>query len=625
MRKATLRILLLVMVLALLVPAFASAAPLSSSSGPAADVAAPAGKGDVPASGGANVPLQPVAPGAILYDNGPLTTHPGGGFGGADASAVQTALLNSTYGFGHAVSSGFRVADDFTVPAGGWNITTITFYAYQTGSTTTSTITGVNLRIWDGTPGASNIVFGDTTTNRLASTSFSNIYRVLDTGLTASNRPIMADVVTVNTNLPAGTYWLDWQTDGTLASGPWAPPVTILGQTAKPGSNGMQYDPTAAVWNALVDTGNATVQDLPFVIQGEGGGGGASISLTKTVGTTSGVCAGTSNITVPQGTTVYYCFTVTNTGNVAFGLHTLTDSVLGNIFTGAAYNLAPGASVNTVQLGVSIPYVANANTTNVGTWTAYNATGGQAQATATATVNVIPPRCPAGYHEVTLLSEGFESGTLGMFTADGTPAWAAVNTAANTGTYSAFAPDGSTITDLRLQLTTPIAIPAAATADTQLSFYHRVRTENTFDGSVLEVSTDGGATWADAGANITAGGYNGTISASFGNPLAGRQAWTGNVPAGNGFAEVKATLQPYAGQATWSFRYRLGTDSSVAATGTWVDDVLITTCEPDTPTAVDVSAIDASPVAPLASVPWAAVPAALAAAAGAVWVARKRR
>ena len=32
------------------------------------------------------------APAAILYDNGPLVTHPGGGFGGADASAVQTAL-----------------------------------------------------------------------------------------------------------------------------------------------------------------------------------------------------------------------------------------------------------------------------------------------------------------------------------------------------------------------------------------------------------------------------------------------------------------------------------------------------------------------------------------------------
>ena len=103
-------------------------------------------------------PTAPAAPpansAAILFDNGPLTTNPGGGAGGANASAVQTALGLTTYGFGHAITSGFRMADDFTVPAGGWNISTITFYAYQTGSTTTTTINNVNLRIWNGVPGA---------------------------------------------------------------------------------------------------------------------------------------------------------------------------------------------------------------------------------------------------------------------------------------------------------------------------------------------------------------------------------------------------------------------------------------------------------------------------------------
>ncbi|MEI2690141.1 MAG: hypothetical protein V9H69_10720 [Anaerolineae bacterium] len=213
-------------------------------------------------------------PAAVLYDNGPQVTHPGGGAGGADASAVQTGLGNSTYGFGHAVSSGFRVADDFTVPAGGWNVASITFFAYQTGSTTASTINAVNVRIWDGPPNAGGtVIWGDTTTNRLASSAWSNIYRVLDSALTNSQRPIMADVATVGTFLPAGTYWVDWQTGGTLASGPWAHPVTILGQVAKPGANGLQYDPTAAAWNPLVDTGAAAQQDLPFIIEGTAGGG----------------------------------------------------------------------------------------------------------------------------------------------------------------------------------------------------------------------------------------------------------------------------------------------------------------------------------------------------------------
>ena len=219
-----------------------------------------------PRAAAAPAPTPHRTPGAILFDNGPLTTHPGGGSGGADASAVQTALTLTTYGFGHAISCGFRMADDFTVPAGGWNISQITFYAYQTGSTTTSTINNVNLQIWNGPPGqvGSSVVFGDTTTNRLAGSSFSNIYRVLDTALTGNTRPIMANVVTVGTVLAPGTYWLDWQTGGTLASGPWAPPVSILGQTAKPGANGLQY--TTSAWAAALDT--TFQQDLPFIIEG---------------------------------------------------------------------------------------------------------------------------------------------------------------------------------------------------------------------------------------------------------------------------------------------------------------------------------------------------------------------
>ncbi len=40
-------------------------------------------------------------PEVVLYDNGPLVTHPGGGAGGADASAVQTALAMTLYGVGY--------------------------------------------------------------------------------------------------------------------------------------------------------------------------------------------------------------------------------------------------------------------------------------------------------------------------------------------------------------------------------------------------------------------------------------------------------------------------------------------------------------------------------------------
>ena len=395
------------------------------------------------------------APEAILYDNGPLVTHPGGGAGGADASVLQTALGMGTYGFGYQVTAGNRLADDFTITGGGWFVETITFFGYQTGSSTTSTFTAMNLQIWDGPPDdpGSMVVFGDTTTNRLSTTTWSNAYRVLDTDITASNRPIMANTVTVNTFLGAGTYWLDFQADGTGASGPWAPPVTVLGQTGS--GNAMQW---TTAWDPATDVGP---QDFPFIVEGTsdcanpvdvpwlsvapdngttangsstpvtvtfdstgmafgtfnarlclfsddpdpGPGNGTnlvvipadmtvsptvpSISVVKTVGTTSGVCAATSNITVPAGSTVYYCYTVTNTGDSTFAMHDLDDDLLGSIFSGLGYVLAPGASYDSVTAGFNVSAVITAPTTNVGTWTAYTSVPGDgAQGQATATVDL---------------------------------------------------------------------------------------------------------------------------------------------------------------------------------------------------------------------------------------------
>jgi hypothetical protein len=246
-------------------------------------------------------------PEAILYDNGPLVTHPGGGFGGADASVLQTNLGLTTFGYGHALTSGFRVADDFTIADGGWFIDTITFFAYQTGSSTVPTIDHVNLRIWDGPPGdpGSNVVFGDTTTNRLASTSWANMYRVTDTDMMGSTRPVMGNVVTIGIFLPAGTYWLDWQTGGTLASGPWVPPVSILGEPGKPGANGLQFDPGASTWNPLVDV---APQDLPFIIEGQVAGAVCQtpadipwLSVNPTSGSTPG--GESSDVMVTMDTT----------------------------------------------------------------------------------------------------------------------------------------------------------------------------------------------------------------------------------------------------------------------------------------------------------------------------------
>ena len=238
--------------------------PVKPVEGAAQEVVGAAVSAEIPVPSEIGLASNPFVPTAVLFDNGPLVTHPGGGAGGADASAVQTALGMTVLGYSHAPTTIYRVADDFTFTGAGWQVDQITFFAYQTGSTTTSTIDHLNLRIWNGPPGqpGSSVVWGDTTTNRLVNTTWSNIYRVTDTGLTNTARPVMANTAAVGTFLTPGTYWLDWQTGGTLALGPFAPPVSVLGQTTT--GNGLQSS-GPGVWNPLVDVGP---QGLPFVIEG---------------------------------------------------------------------------------------------------------------------------------------------------------------------------------------------------------------------------------------------------------------------------------------------------------------------------------------------------------------------
>lgn len=204
-----------------------------------------------------------------LYDNGPLVNSPGTGSGGADESLSQASTFNmTTLGFNNAAPSE-RVADQFTITdAGGWQIDTITFYSFQPNSTTTSNINGLNLRIWDGPPNnpGSSIVFGDTITNRLDSSSWANIYRAFNVLSGNTSRPVMANVATVNTTLMAGTYWLDWQTSASSGSNPDVPPITINGQTTTGDALGSSNNGTS--WSNLMDTGSQTQQGLPFVIRG---------------------------------------------------------------------------------------------------------------------------------------------------------------------------------------------------------------------------------------------------------------------------------------------------------------------------------------------------------------------
>ncbi len=117
---------------------------------------------------------------------------------------------------------------------------------------------------------------------------------------------------------------------------------------------------------------------------------------------------------------------------------------------------------------------------------------------------------------------------------------------------------------------------AIAATDAQLSFKNKYITEPTFDGMVLEYSTDGGGTWTDVitgGGSFVSGGYNGAISTGFMSPIGGRQAWSGT--SAGGYIDTVVNLPASLNGQMVSFRWLMASDSSVAATGVWVDDVRI--------------------------------------------------
>ena len=271
-----------------------------------------------------NAPTMFVPSGSVLYDNGPLVNSPGTGLGGADESVLQSVSLGlNILGFGHQVASGNRVADDFVVPASGWIVDRIDFFAYQTGSPTTSTMTAVNFRIWDGPPGmpGSDVVFGDTTTNRLTATGWINALRVTETTTgTTNNRPLMGNTAGgLALSLNAGTYWLDWQTDGSLASGPWAPPITITG-TAITG-NGLQSLDGGVTYAAALDSGtNMDPQGFPFVISGTVPS--ADVSVTKSAAAPAPLLVGSS---------ITYTLNASNAGPGQADAVAVTDSLPDNV------------------------------------------------------------------------------------------------------------------------------------------------------------------------------------------------------------------------------------------------------------------------------------------------------
>jgi bacillopeptidase F (M6 metalloprotease family) len=112
-----------------------------------------------------------------------------------------------------------------------------------------------------------------------------------------------------------------------------------------------------------------------------------------------------------------------------------------------------------------------------------------------------------------------------------------------------------------------------------LQFWNWQEIEDSFsgcyDGGVLEISTDAGATWTQLPTGVMqTDPYDGPISTSYSNPLGGEDAWCGDP---QDWTRSVVDLGAYVGQ-TARFRFRLATDSSTGHTGWVVDDVVVQSC-----------------------------------------------
>jgi|GEM_PF-6853303 len=151
---------------------------------------------------------------------------------------------------------------------------------------------------------------------------------------------------------------------------------------------------------------------------------------------------------------------------------------------------------------------------------------------------------PAGSHGMVIRDSYGDGGQQGSITCDGCTYGGAF-----TAEYGLAPPSQS-------YLMSPAADLSDAVGDVTLTFDHSYQFYETYDGAYLEVTNDGGETWALVEPD---GGYTGVISDS---PVAGSTGWTGPGPNDAGatsgdYESVSVDLTSYAGD-TIHMRWTLG-------------------------------------------------------------------
>jgi hypothetical protein len=145
-----------------------------------------------------------------------------------------------------------------------------------------------------------------------------------------------------------------------------------------------------------------------------------------------------------------------------------------------------------------------------------------------------------------------------------------------TSTWSFFAPDAGGVSDQ--WLITP-ALQVAGAGNFTFTFQERHSFETSggvfYDGGVLEITDNDGASWTDIGASASPG-YGGSLFVGSDNPLGGRSAYVAANAAYPNFNTVTVNLgTAYAGK-TVKIRWRVGTDQAAGGFGWAIDNLAFT-------------------------------------------------
>jgi N-acetylneuraminic acid mutarotase len=318
-----------------------------------------------------------------------------------------------------------------------------------------------------------------------------------------------------------------------------------------------RYDPATDTWD------DAAIADLPA---------GRSAAASGAYNGRWLLAGGDVNFAISTSAIAWDPATNTwsNLANMVQGRDYLAGATAGQSFYAVAGNSAPGTPTNDNQQYTEIPCGTPTPTATATPTPTPTPTSTPVQCVLLESFDfVTPPALPAGWTATNGINP---DGILWQTSNSGLP-----SPPADSPPNAAWVNDPAAISDKYLD-SPPIIIGQFENAG--LMFRNNYSLEAGRDGGVLEVSIDGGP-FQDllaAGGFFGQGGYNGTISACCGNPLAGRNAWTGS---SGGFILTTVDL-PFSGH-TIVLRWRMGSDSTGSGEG-WRVDSIIGSCERPTPT-----------------------------------------